>query len=249
MSRSTEAASGIQAALIDVGGTLWPEDWTSTSDAKALRETRLRSVLPALPPQGLARLVKALQQAAGSQEAELEQDTDKVITVALQRAGVATLPVDLAAIRAAMCLPAASRISLFPNALDLLAAIRRASLRCIVVTNAIWRDQAAYQRDFDQLGIAPFIDAIFSSVDVGFRKPHPAIYEAAIAASGSTAEHCVMIGNSERNDIEPARALGMRTIRVAIVEPLPRSSHAHALSDSLLETAHLIRRWTTAPVS
>ena len=57
-------------------------------------------------------------------------------------------------------------------------------------------------------------------------KPSPAFFTAALAATGRTMDAwrtCVYVGNSERNDIAPARALGFRTVRY-------RSSRAPAVS-------------------
>jgi hypothetical protein len=52
-----------------------------------------------------------------------------------------------------------------------------------------------------------------------------------------------MIGNSEANDIEPAIELGIRTIRVAIEEPLPTSSAAHAVVTTLDAALAIIDNW------
>src|SRR5206468_3027215 len=60
---------------------------------------------------------------------------------------------------------------------------------------------------------------------------------------GSEPSACVMVGNSEPNDIQPAIALGMRAIRVAIEEPPPASSTAHAVVTRLYDALGLFRCW------
>ena len=127
-----------------------------------------------------------------------------------------------------------------------LLAVRRAGLRSVVLSNSYWRSNAAYQRDFQELGVDGGVDAYLSSLDVGFRKPHPAIFEAGLQAAGVAAERCAMVGNSEDKDVRPARALGMRVIRVAIEEPVPASSQADAVTDSLHEVARLLTSWSAA---
>lgn len=92
----------------------------------------------------------------------------------------------------------------------------------MIVTNVQVRGALEYWRDFTDLGIAHLIDAIVTSLDVGFHKPHPIFFEAAVRAAGCEPVACVMVGNSEANDIGPAIALGMRAIRVAISRPLWR---------------------------
>jgi FMN phosphatase YigB (HAD superfamily) len=58
--------------------------------------------------------------------------------------------------------------------------------------------------------------------------------------------NAVMIGDSEAKDIEAARALGMRTIRVAIETPVPETSAADAVASSLLQVAEIFSQWATA---
>jgi FMN phosphatase YigB (HAD superfamily) len=55
-----------------------------------------------------------------------------------------------------------------------------------------------------------------------------------------------MVGNSEAKDVLPARALGIRTIRVAIEEPPPAISAADAVTSSLDEVARLLTSWSTS---
>jgi beta-phosphoglucomutase-like phosphatase (HAD superfamily) len=98
-----------------------------------------------------------------------------------------------------------------------------------------------YQRDFADLGVAHLVDSIIASLDIGFRKPHSAIFKAAIFEAGCDAAECVMIGNSDTKDIEPAIQLGMRAIRVAIEEPPPPPiSAAEAVLTGLAAVEQLI---------
>src|SRR5213594_1666022 len=102
-------------------------------------------------------------------------------------------------------------------------------MRSVVLSNGVTRDAEMYMEDFKALGVVQYIDRVISSVDVGFLKPHSAIFEAALQAAGCRPDQSLMIGNSEANDIAPAHALGMRTIRVCIEEPPPLESAADAV--------------------
>jgi HAD superfamily hydrolase (TIGR01509 family) len=62
------------------------------------------------------------------------------------------------------------------------------------------------------LGIARFFKAIVTSSDIGWRKPHPLAFEAALAALGAPPTATVMVGNDLVADIAGAKAMGMRTI-------------------------------------
>ncbi len=46
-------------------------------------------------------------------------------------------------------------------------------------------------------------------------KPHPSIFEAALAHVGAAPAQAVMVGDSLTHDIEGARQLGMRAVLVA----------------------------------
>ena len=74
------------------------------------------------------------------------------------------------------------------------------------------------QRPLDEFAAHFALDNIFSaaisSAQLGFLKPHPAIFEAALAAVGEPAAAAVMVGDSVKADIEGARHVGMRAVLV-----------------------------------
>jgi putative hydrolase of the HAD superfamily len=89
-----------------------------------------------------------------------------------------------------------------------LEEVRAAKLQIALVSNGI-RDLtvfAAHHR-LD-------VDAIVDSRSHGWVKPHPTIFQAALDALGVSAEDAVMVGDSLEEDVEGARALGMRAILV-----------------------------------
>jgi FMN phosphatase YigB (HAD superfamily) len=63
----------------------------------------------------------------------------------------------------------------------------------------------------------------------------------AMRVAKSPPERCVVIGNREENDIQPALALGMRTILVYPDDPKPASSQAHAVVPDLWECARVLK--------
>ena len=74
------------------------------------------------------------------------------------------------------------------------------------------------QRPLDEFAAHFALDHIFSaaisSAELGYLKPHPAIFEAALAAVGEPAASAVMVGDSVKADIEGARRIGMRAVLV-----------------------------------
>ncbi|HEY7179120.1 MAG TPA: HAD-IA family hydrolase [Gaiella sp.] len=97
---------------------------------------------------------------------------------------------------------------LYEDALPALAALRAGGLRIGLVSNG--------QRDLEEFarhhGLD--VDACVGSVSHGRVKPHRSIFEAALAALGATPSEAAMVGDSYEDDIEGARALGMRAILV-----------------------------------
>jgi putative hydrolase of the HAD superfamily len=92
----------------------------------------------------------------------------------------------------------------------LLDALREQGLRLGLVSNAIdppW----LLHRDLEQLGVADRLDVALFSSEEGWRKPHPAMFERALAELGVDASRTLFVGDSLANDVGGAAALGMRT--------------------------------------
>jgi putative hydrolase of the HAD superfamily len=94
----------------------------------------------------------------------------------------------------------------------LLEALRERGLRLGVVSNAFdpgW----LLHRDLDELGVGARLDfAVFSS-EVGKRKPHPAIFQAALDALDVAAEEALFVGDRLYEDVRGAGELGMTTVQ------------------------------------
>jgi FMN phosphatase YigB (HAD superfamily) len=229
----------LQAVLLDVGGTLWPNDWPARPGDQAERVARLAALSPGVGHAAAECLEAALSEMPDPADGG-EQDADGTVRAVLERLGfTGDLPVP-SAVRRAMCLPALGRTWLLPGADALFAVMAEHHLPGVLVSNTLWRDGWTYLEDFAALGVRDRLTGAVTSVDVGFRKPHPAMFDTALALVGAGPDACVMVGNSELSDVEAARRLGMRTIMVAIEEPLPVHSAADVVTDSLVEVGRVI---------
>ena len=139
-----------------------------------------------------------------------------------------------------MCLPALGRVEPFAGAKHLLAGVSSRGVAVVVVSNVMWRDAEAHRRDFDDLGLSEYVSGYVSSLDVGWRKPHPSFFESAVGVAGCSASECAMVGDSERNDIAPAHARGMFTVLVAIEGPPPETTVADHVARSLDEVREVL---------
>ena len=85
-------------------------------------------------------------------------------------------------------------------------------LAVVLVTNTLSRGDAEVLRDWARFGLADTIDAVVTSHDVGWRKPHPAIFERALALAKVRPAEAFMVGNDLEADVRGAQALGLRAV-------------------------------------
>jgi HAD superfamily hydrolase (TIGR01549 family) len=102
----------------------------------------------------------------------------------------------------------AENFELYEDTLPVLAALREHGLKIGLVSNT-GRDLNAFIGHH-----ALDVDAAVSSGAHGKTKPHPAIFQSALEQLGVTAEEAAMVGDSPEDDVEGAKALGMRAFLI-----------------------------------
>jgi putative hydrolase of the HAD superfamily len=98
----------------------------------------------------------------------------------------------------------------FPETIDLARALASTGRYRLMTLNNESDELNRYR--IEQFGLRDIFIAFFSSCWVGMLKPARRIYEVALAMSQAEPDGSVFIDDRERN-LEPARSLGMRTIR------------------------------------
>jgi putative hydrolase of the HAD superfamily len=96
------------------------------------------------------------------------------------------------------------RFTLYEDALPALAELREHRVKIGLVSNGS-RDLEAFAAHH-----ALDVDCAIGSRAFGLTKPHPEIFRHALALLGVAAEATAMVGDSYEDDIEGARALGMK---------------------------------------
>lgn len=91
----------------------------------------------------------------------------------------------------------------------LLAAMRALGWAIVIVTNNIVSEQRI---KLARIGLAPLVDDLVTSEEVGISKPHAGIFEHALARVSAGASDAVMLGDAWPADVEGARALGIRPV-------------------------------------
>ena len=107
--------------------------------------------------------------------------------------------------------------SLYEDTLPVLDELRRHRLKIGLISNG--------QRDLDEFAThhGLRVDAIVGSRSHGRVKPHPSIFIAALDALGVAPDEAAMVGDSYEDDIEGARALGIRAILLDRDRVLPEA--------------------------
>jgi putative hydrolase of the HAD superfamily len=94
----------------------------------------------------------------------------------------------------------------------LLDSLRERGLRTGLVSNAFdpgW----LLHNDLERMGLAERLDAAVFSSEVGKRKPHEAIFTAALESLGVEAERALFVGDRRFEDIRGAKEAGMTTVQ------------------------------------
>jgi putative hydrolase of the HAD superfamily len=107
---------------------------------------------------------------------------------------------------------AAPGLVAFPDVPAMLQLLRDNGVRIGIVTNAhmpMWvRD-----RELEQLALLDyFADCRVSAADVGYLKPHPTIFEQALACVGVQADEAVFVGDHPVADVAGAQGVGLKGV-------------------------------------
>ncbi|HET9215136.1 MAG TPA: HAD family hydrolase [Gaiellaceae bacterium] len=94
----------------------------------------------------------------------------------------------------------------------LLDSLRERGLATGLVSNAFDPGWLLHQ-DLERMGLAERLDAAVFSSEVGKRKPHPALFEAALDRLDVAAEDAVFVGDRRFEDLRGAKEVGMTTVQ------------------------------------
>lgn len=96
----------------------------------------------------------------------------------------------------------------FPEVTATLAGLHARGVPLAVVSN--WDERLP--RVLEELDLARWFDAVVYSWEVGVEKPHPAIFERALAALGVEPHEALHVGDGMRDDVEGALGVGMEAL-------------------------------------
>ena len=123
----------------------------------------------------------------------------------------------------------------YPDAHDVLSKLREK-----YVLGIITNGPSVYQREeITLLKLGAYFSHILISEEVGFRKPTKEIFQTALKKVACRPEEAVMVGDNLKEDIKPARKLGMETV---LLDPKNRFTKEGLTLDE--RPNYLIRQFT-----
>lgn len=96
------------------------------------------------------------------------------------------------------------------GALPTLAGLRRRGIQVAIVSNY----DSRLRRVVGELGVARFFSALVISAEVGWAKPSPRIFAAALERTGVRPMEALMVGDRRVEDYEGAGAAGLQALRL-----------------------------------
>lgn len=129
----------------------------------------------------------------------------------------------------------------FPDAAKVLGELKQ-TYRLGIIAN----QNAGLSERLEKFGILKYFEVVFGSDDIGIAKPDVRIYTNALEKTDCPPECAVMIGDRLDNDIAPAKAAGMYTVRIlhncfAHSPVLNDEQRPDAVASSLAEIPDAIR--------
>ncbi len=208
----------VRAVLFDVGDTLWhAAEPPSPAEFRRRAAERAAAFLAAhridgVDPAALARTCwDAMDDAIRAARAgDLVEPDYPAIAAEAARALGAPLSRQLAAafLEAIYVSGAEGGKVAYPDARPTLEALRARGFRLGIVTNRAFGGER-FRADLRQAGLDVDWDVIAVSVEVGYLKPHPRLFEAALETLQLAPQEAAMVGNSLAEDIAGAQRLGM----------------------------------------
>ena len=113
---------------------------------------------------------------------------------------------------------------LFPGVEKTFAELKARSLKIGIISN--------WGRGLDELlaglGLAPYIDAVIASAEIGLHKPQPEIFKHALSLLDVTPEHSMHVGDHIIADVEGAHRFGITPVLIShedktLFDPTTRS--------------------------
>ena len=222
------AGRTIRCILFDLGDTLWSrrdlDVWQRMERESNARAVALlhactdASHLPVLDDVALGKRLRSIveqhQITLVCENLEVEPEGAVSVAYALQQWGIEHVDrQQCAAIFEGLRVRIPGSRPLFDDVMSTLKELQRRGFQLGVVTNRHWGGPK-FQEDLQTLGLLDYFDPhhMAISIDLGIRKPNPAIFLHTLNALNIPPQEAAMVGDSLRSDILGAQLLGIFTV-------------------------------------
>ena len=103
-----------------------------------------------------------------------------------------------------------SHRKVYPEMIETLAAFQKAGIRMGIISNTT---NPGFMKDYEQslLGLDPYFEFSIYSSEVPYRKPHPSIFQLALARLKLDPSEVLFVGDNLNADVVGAQSVGMPT--------------------------------------
>lgn len=228
----------IKLITFDLDNTLWPVNEVISRANKALMDW-LQEYRPEITQAVGREAFLTIRQEILREKPEIIADLGalriETIARAARLAGLSMQASNSTALAAfEIFMEQRNRVTFFPHAEEVISQLsKRYSLIALSNGNA----------DLNKVGIGQHFDAQINAAKAGFAKPHPRMFELALAHGGFLGNESIHIGDDHQCDIAPAVSLGMHTIWANIIDhPNPQTHVANAEITALDQLPSTIKR-------
>jgi putative hydrolase of the HAD superfamily len=140
----------------------------------------------------------------------------------------------LSRLGAAFLKPIFDLARLDPQAFIVLESLRQRGIKTAIVSNTPWGSPAsAWRTELARHGLLERVDAVVFCVEVGWRKPHRAPFDRALALLDVVPADAVFVGDDPRWDIVGAQNAGVRPVLLGLSANAPGLKAIQNLEDIL----------------
>jgi FMN phosphatase YigB (HAD superfamily) len=107
--------------------------------------------------------------------------------------------------------PVTDQVTLIDGAEKVLKFFKERNLKIGLISNTIFPEEF-HLRELKRFGLYPYLDAHFFSSQVGYRKPHPQIFQLALEKLKVDPSDAVFVGDRLEEDVGGAQNVGMKGI-------------------------------------
>jgi HAD superfamily hydrolase (TIGR01509 family) len=126
----------------------------------------------------------------------------------------------------------------------LLESLRGRGIKTGIVANS-WPDPGrVLRRDVESFGLAPLVDVVVFSDDIGVRKPDPEIFLHALQTIGVAAEAAMYVGDGLATDVQGAAQVGMTTVQALwfVADQTPVGVEPDFMAFTPMDVLNAVRR-------